>query len=226
MRWYCRKLADGLAITHSRPEFAVQLEDLQRICFPTLADDERFKSRHYVRHMELFGSGQFVALDGDRVIGATTTLRLDFDFDHVCHTFADIIQGGWLTSHQPHGEWLYGADVSVHPSYRGRGLANALYAARQEVVWKLGLKGQVTAGMMPGYSGFKQQISVDEYYGVSSMANFGIPLSPCRSMPGLSPGDCWRTIFTIRFVTITASCLSSIPPKTCEARRMPCLTFD
>lgn len=164
MRWYCRKLADGLAITHSRPEFAVQLEDLQRICFPTLADDERFKSRHYVRHMELFGSGQFVALDGDRVIGATTTLRLNFDFDHVCHTFADIIQGGWLTSHQPHGEWLYGADVSVHPSYRGRGLANALYAARQEVVWKLGLKGQVTAGMMPGYSGFKQQISVDEYY--------------------------------------------------------------
>ena len=58
-------------------------------------------SYHYVKHMELFDDGQLVALDGDRVVGATTTLRLDFDFDHVNHTFAEIIQGGWLTSHQP-----------------------------------------------------------------------------------------------------------------------------
>src|SRR5262249_58579012 len=90
--------------------------------------------------------GQFVALDGDRVVGATTTLRLHFDFDRVDHTFADLIQGGWLTSHQPDGDWLYGADVGIHPSYRRRGLATALYAARQETVWRLGLRGQVTAG--------------------------------------------------------------------------------
>lgn len=164
MRWYCRKLPDGLVITHARPEFAAQLEELQRTCFPTLAEEERFKSYHYLKHMELFDDGQFVALDGDRVVGATTTLRLDFDFDHVDHTFGEIIQGGWLTSHQPNGAWLYGADISVHPGYRGRGLATALYAVRQEVVWKLGLKGQVTAGMIPGYSAVKHEMSAEEYY--------------------------------------------------------------
>ena len=164
MRWYNRKLSDGLLITHARPEFALQLEELQRTCFPTLAEDERFKSRHYRKHMELFEDGQFVAMDGDRVIGATTTLRLDFDFNHVDHTFADIIQGGWLTSHQPSGAWLYGADISVHPEYRGRGIATALYAARQEVVWRLGLEGQVTAGMIPGYSAVKQEMTAEEYY--------------------------------------------------------------
>ncbi len=164
MRWYYRKLPDGLVITHARPEFALQLEELQRTSFPTLAEDERFKSRHYVKHMELFDDGQLVALDGDRVIGATTTLRLDFDFDHVNHTFAEIIQGGWLTSHQPGGAWLYGADISVHPEYRGRGVATALYAARQEVVWRLGLQGQVTAGMIPGYSAVKQEMTAEEYY--------------------------------------------------------------
>ncbi|HEY3838759.1 MAG TPA: aminotransferase class III-fold pyridoxal phosphate-dependent enzyme [Bryobacteraceae bacterium] len=164
MRWYFRKLTDGLLITHARPEYAVQLEELQRICFPTLADEERFKARHYVKHMQLFDAGQLVALDRGMVVGATTTLRLDFDFDHVDHTFAEIIQGGWLTSHLPYGEWLYGADVSVHPDYRGRGLATALYAARQEVVWRLGLKGQVTAGMMPGYREYRQQMTVEEYY--------------------------------------------------------------
>ena len=155
VRWYYRKLPDGLVVMHAQPEFADQLEELQRVSFPTLAEDERFKSRHYIKHMELFDSGQLVALDGGRVVGATTTLRLDFDFDHVNHTFGEIIQGGWLTSHQPAGAWLYGADISVHPDYRGRGLATALYAARQEVVWKLGLKGQVTAGMIPGYGAMK-----------------------------------------------------------------------
>src|SRR5580704_7664032 len=164
MRWYFRKLADGLVIAHARPEFAVQLEQLQRTCFPTLAEEERFKSYHYLKHMELFDDGQFVALDEDRVIGATATLRLDFDFDHVDHTFGEIIQGGWLTSHQPNGAWLYGADISVHPEYRGRGIATALYAARQEVVWRLGLKGQVTAGMIPGYSAVKATMTAEEYY--------------------------------------------------------------
>jgi 4-aminobutyrate aminotransferase/(S)-3-amino-2-methylpropionate transaminase len=164
VRWYHRKLAGGIVITHARPEFAPQMEALQVTCFPTLADEERFKSRHYVRHMEMFGDGQFVALDGDRVVGATTTLLLHFDFEHVDHTFADIIQGGWLSSHEPEGEWLYGADVGVDPEYRGRGLSTALYAARQEVVWRLGLKGQVTAGMFPGYAAVRSSMTVAEYY--------------------------------------------------------------
>src|SRR5262245_35841573 len=155
--WYYRRLHPGegapgvikdLVVLQTRPEHVTQLEELQRVCFPTLDRSERFVAAHYVKHIELFPDGQFAVidvLDGDRVVGATTTLRLHFDFDHVDHTFADIIQGGWLTSHEPDGDWLYGADVGIHPSYRRRGVATALYAARQETVWRLGLRGQVTA---------------------------------------------------------------------------------
>jgi len=164
VRWYYKRRPDGLVIMQARPEHAEQLEDLQRICFPTLADEERFKAAHYRKHMELFEAGQFVALDGDVLVGAATTLRVDFDFNHINHTFAEIIQGGWLTSHQPEGSWLYGADISVRPDYRGRGLASDMYAARQEVVWRLKLKGQVTAGMMPGFSTVKHKMSVPQYY--------------------------------------------------------------
>ena len=162
--WYYRRLPDGLVVLQTRPEHAAELEALQRVCFPTLDDAERFKAAHYLKHLELFPDGQFVVLDGDAVVGATTTLRLPFDFGHVDHTFADIIQGGWLTSHDPNGDWLYGADVGVHPAYRGRGLATALYAARQETVWRLGLRGQVTAGMIPGYAGVKPRMSAQDYY--------------------------------------------------------------
>lgn len=160
-----RELSAGLTVAHTAPPHAEQLEALQRTCFPTLADAERFKTAHYLKHVELFPDGQFVVLDHDRVVGATTTLRLNFDFDHVDHTFAGIIQGGWLTSHQPGGAWMYGADICVAPSYRGRGLATALYAARQETVRRLGLKGQVTAGMLRGYGAVKDRLSAADYYG-------------------------------------------------------------
>jgi len=161
---YRRVLPNGLVVASAGPEHAEQLEYLQTVVFPTLADEERFKARHYRKHIELFPEGQFVGLDGDRVVAATATIRLHFDFNHVNHTFGEIIQGGWLTSHEPDGDWLYGADIGVHPEYRGRGLAQALYAARQELVWALGLKGQVTAGMLSGYGAVKHQTTAERYY--------------------------------------------------------------
>ena len=164
MFWYARRLDSGLAVMHARPEHAEQLELLQLACFPTLADEERFKARHYRKHLEIFDEGQFVALDGDRVVGATATIRLPFDFAHIDHTFGDIIQGGWLTSHVPDGDWLYGADIGVDPAFRGQGVATALYAARQELVWRRGLKGQVTGGMLRGYGAVKHQMSAEDYY--------------------------------------------------------------
>jgi GNAT superfamily N-acetyltransferase len=161
---YHHVLRSGVVIASTRAEHAAPLAALQELCFPTLAPEQRFVAAHYRKHLELFPEGQFVALDGDRVVGGTSTCRLHFDFDHVGHTFEDIIQGGWLTSHQPDGDWLYGADISVHPDHRGRGLARGLYAARQDTVRRLGLKGQVTAGMMRGYGAVKDRMSAEEYY--------------------------------------------------------------
>jgi len=176
-----RRLSDGLSLWRTGPEHVAQLEELQRIVFPTLAPEQRFEARHYLRHVELFPEGQYVVVDLDpslprpsgrgietpdngRVVGMTSTIRLDFDFDHPDHTFADIIQGGWLTSHQPDGSWLYGADIGTHPDYRQRGIARALYAARHDTVHTLGLDGQVTVGMPSGYGAVKQLMTAEQYY--------------------------------------------------------------
>lgn len=161
---YRHVLKNGVVIASTRPEHAGPLAALQELCFPTLASEQRFVAAHYRKHLELFPEGQFVALDGDRVVGGTSTCRLHFDFNHVGHTFDDVIQGGWLTSHEPDGDWLYGADISVHPDHRGRGLGRGLYAARQDTVRRLGLEGQVTAGMMRGYGAVKDRMSAEEYY--------------------------------------------------------------
>jgi GNAT superfamily N-acetyltransferase len=159
-----RLLSSGIRIASTRKEHGPALEELQILCFPTLDDDQRFKSAHYARHIELFPEGQFVALDGDKVVGMTSTIRMHFDFGHVEHTFADVIQGGWLTSHEPDGDWLYGADIGTHPAYRRRGIARGLYAARHLTVRALGLEGQVTVGMLRGYGALKGEMPARDYY--------------------------------------------------------------
>lgn len=161
---YRREIPGGLVVASTAPEHAEQLQTLQDICFPTLAVEQRFRAPHYLKHIELFPEGQFVVLDGDKVVGMTSTVQLDFDFEHPGHNFDDIIQGGWLTAHNPKGAWLYGADIGTDPTYRRRGIAKALYVARHDTVRKLGLKGQVTVGMLPGYAKVRDTMTIREYY--------------------------------------------------------------
>jgi GNAT superfamily N-acetyltransferase len=154
----------GLLVQNTRPEHAQQLEQLQRLVFPTLADDELILSKHYLRHLETFPEGQFVITDNGRVVGMTSTMRSDFDLLDIQHSFKDTFAGGWMTNHNPEGEWLYGLDIGVHPDYRGKGLARMLYRARQYVARQLGLKGQITVGMMSGYGLVSHLMSGDAYY--------------------------------------------------------------
>ncbi|MHA4807546.1 GNAT family N-acetyltransferase [Flavitalea flava] len=161
---YYQILSDGLIVRNTEPEHAPQLEELQKIVFPTLAEDEWIKAIHYLRHLEVFPEGQFVITDKDQVIGMTTTMRTFFDFEHHHHTFKETIAGGWLSNHDPDGDWLYGLDMGLLPAYRGRGLARVLYRARHEIARSLGLKGQLTVGMMSGYGAVSKEMSGEQYY--------------------------------------------------------------
>lgn len=184
---YLHVLRSGIVITSTRPEHARQLERLQEIVFPTLADEERFKEAHYLKHIELFPEGQFCALDGDLVVGMTSSLRKNFDFQHPHHTFAEVIQGGWLTSHDPRGEWLYGVDVGTHPDYRRRGIARGLYAARQDTVRRLGLRGQITVGMLRGYGAVKGEMSAEDYYAALLRGEVRDPTISAQMRIGFEP---------------------------------------
>jgi GNAT superfamily N-acetyltransferase len=152
-----------ITIANTRAEHIAALAEHQRICFPTLDPDAWLKVEHFRTHLRLFPEGQHVALDGERVIGESSTFRARGDQALVPHTFHDIIDHGFFTNHDPQGEWLYGADMSVHPDYRGRGLATRLYNARKELIRRLGMRGMVAGGQMPGYQHYRATMSVEEY---------------------------------------------------------------
>jgi GNAT superfamily N-acetyltransferase len=178
---------DDIVIANTQPEHAEQLEALQVTVFPELDANERFIAAHYRRHLELFAEGQFVALAGDQVVGMTTTIRMDFDFEHADHSFDEVMAGGWLSTHQPDGDWLYGMDVGVHPDYRRRGIARDLYRARHNLTEQLGLKGQVTVGMMNGYGAVAGKMTPEEYFEQLKAGSISDPTVSAQMKVGFQP---------------------------------------
>ncbi|MBC6937091.1 MAG: GNAT family N-acetyltransferase [Chloroflexi bacterium] len=154
-------------VGNTDPKHARRLAALQRFIFPTLADHELMRAEHFLRHIQLFPQGQFAALarvqEKWMVVGSTSTFRTNWALIQQHLPFAEMISGGWFDRHDPDGEWLYGADLSVHPDFQGLGIGSRLYAARQELVRWLNLRGEVAGGMIPGYERYRSYLSVESY---------------------------------------------------------------
>jgi ribosomal protein S18 acetylase RimI-like enzyme len=157
------KAMPHIQIVHTRAEHIPALVELQILCYPTLADTSRLKVPHFESHLGIFPEGQWVAVDGTRVVGMSAGFRYTFDFEHPHHTFDEIIGYGYFTRHDPQGHHFYGADVSVHPAYRGRGISRLLYDARKEYVRRFGLRGIVTGGMIPGFAHYRDTMDAATY---------------------------------------------------------------
>ncbi len=150
-------------ITTIKPEYAIELEALQRLCLPTLDEDELLLREHFIKHCELFPEGNFVAMIDEVIVGLGSGFLTDFDFDNPGHTYMGIIAGGYYTKHDPNGDWYYGGDISVHPAYRRRGIGGKLYDARQGIVKHLNKRGIVAGGLIPTYAEYKDEMTPQEY---------------------------------------------------------------
>ncbi|MCL4858357.1 MAG: GNAT family N-acetyltransferase [Caldilineaceae bacterium] len=154
---------DEVRIVTIQPEHFAALEELQRICYPTLGTQELMCAEHFAAQYRVFAEGQFVALAGEQVVGQGSGFWIDFDFDHPQHSFKEICAGFFFTNHDSNGAWYYGADISVHPGFRRRGIGRLLYQARQALVQRANRRGIVAGGLIPGYAQHKGRMSVGDY---------------------------------------------------------------
>lgn len=153
----------NIQIVPSEPRYAKELEILQTICYPTLGYHERMREEHFLKHYELFPEADLIALEGDKVVGLGSGFFIDFNFEDSKHTFQEIIAGGYYTHHNPAGQWYYGADISVHPEHRGRGIGKVLYKARKELVQRYNRRGIIAGGLIPDYVKHKTDMDVQTY---------------------------------------------------------------
>ncbi len=168
-----RIVAERIRIVPSAPWHAPHLEALQVTCFPTLGAQELMRAEHFLHHIALFPEADLVAeaatdpagapLAVPRVVGLGSGFFVDVDLTRPGHTFRGMIDDGWFGRHDPAGSWYYGADLSVHPDYRGLGLARRLYDARKEIVRRHGKRGIVAGGALPGYARHRGSLGVEAY---------------------------------------------------------------
>ena len=117
---------------------------------------------HFASQYAVFAEGQVVVLDGERVVGQGSGFFTDFDFEHPGHTFREICDNLYFRNHDWNGAWYYGADVSVHPDYRG-GSRQAHLRGTHGNHPQIHKRGMVGGGMLPGYVHYKQAMLVQEY---------------------------------------------------------------
>ncbi len=158
-------MSETLSIVNSQLSMVEELEAVQRAAFPTLAEDEIITAAHYAAHIRRFPEGQFAVLNAaGQVVACSTDFRTSaVDFHDFEHRYMEAVANNWLSRHDPQGEWLYGADLGVFPTYRRRGIARRLYEARRQVIRRLHLRGHVAGGLLKGFSAYKAVMSVEEY---------------------------------------------------------------
>jgi len=101
--------------------------------------------------MSVFPEGQFVAVYGEEIVGYMATFVIDGEIALRAHTWKEVTGGGYASTHDPDGDWLYGMEVAVHPGYRGLRIGQRLYNARKKLCTEWHLKGIVFGGRLPSW---------------------------------------------------------------------------
>jgi GNAT superfamily N-acetyltransferase len=146
-------MENGWSAQPMRAEHISDVVALQRLCYPPPFPTVLLWAPDHLRnHLLFYPEGQFVVLEGDRVVGSASNMLTyqEIWVDYI--DWEDVTGGLDLANHKPDGNILYGADISVHPQYRGRGVARALYQARFDLVRREELAGFCTACRVPDFA--------------------------------------------------------------------------
>ena len=108
--------------------------------------------KQFASMLDRFPEGQFCIEDNGKVVAAALSLIVDYKRYGDFHTHEQITGNGYFTTHDPHGDSLYGVDVFVHPDYRGLRLGRRLYDARKELCRNLNLRRIIFGGRIPNSS--------------------------------------------------------------------------
>jgi GNAT superfamily N-acetyltransferase len=91
------------------------------------------------------------------------SLIVVLDDDSPWYSYGEITGDGTFGTHDPTGDTLYGADIAVHPDFRGRGVAGKLYEGRLAILRRFDLRRMVAGGRIPGYREYAGRMSAEEY---------------------------------------------------------------
>jgi GNAT superfamily N-acetyltransferase len=114
-------------------------------------------------HLDVFAEGQQVALLRGRLVAMAASLIVLWDDYSMDTSWRDFTDAGMFTNHDAEGHTLYGAEIMVHPSCQGQGVGKRLYAARRDLVRRLGLWRIRAGARLSGYHHYAEALSPEDY---------------------------------------------------------------
>ena len=146
-----------------------QLEDIlglvecHRATYSGYEEEYYYTPRFYEMQLAAFPEGQILAEVDDKIVGYATALIVQLDDNSHWYQYEEITGGGTFATHDPTGDTLYGADIGVHPEYRGFGIAGLLYDQRKRLMKRYNLRRMVAYGRIPGYTAVAGKMTAEEY---------------------------------------------------------------
>ncbi len=113
--------------------------------------------------VRVFPEGQVCIEDNGRPVAIALSLIIDFSLFGEQHSYRQVTGGGTFKSHDPEGDYLYGIEIFVDPTYQGMRLGRRLYDARKELAENLNLKGILLGGRIPGYHQHADRMTPQQY---------------------------------------------------------------
>jgi len=144
-----------------------RLEDIptiQSVYQKVYSDIPGYSEAQLRGQMLTFPMGQFVAVYEGHVVGYCATFRISERVAFQPHDWMEITGGGFASRHESDGDWLYGMEVFVDPQMRGARIGQRLYNERKALCTRLGLKGIVFGGRLPGLSRRWRKVGSAEAY--------------------------------------------------------------
>jgi GNAT superfamily N-acetyltransferase len=139
-------------------------ESIIALCRAVYPDSPPWRRDQLANHVSVFPEGQWVAVDGDDVVGMAASLVILWDDYGRNLSWRDFTAHGTFSNHDPtRGRTLYAAEVMVHPGHQGAGIGGMLYDARRELVERKGLLRIRAGARLRGYHLWAARMTAQEY---------------------------------------------------------------
>lgn len=167
-----------------QPEDIPTIVAVHKAAYPDYPEEGgHYNERSYHMQLEAFPEGQFLAEIDGRIVGYATSLIVQLDDSH-WYTYPEITGAGTFNTHTPSGDTLYGADIAIHPDYRGRGIARRLYKQRKNLLKRYNLRRMIAYGRIPGYNEYAGRITAKEYVELVMLGRLQDPALNAHLMAG------------------------------------------
>ncbi len=143
-----KKTKAKIEVRQAKRDDIPEILELNNRVYPDL---EPYPAEMILGQITNYPEGCMVVVVDNDIVAYSASIRLSEKKVKRKHTWNSITGGGFGTTHEKDGEYLYGYEIFVDPNMRGRRIGQRMYNARKNLARHYRLKGICFAGRIPNF---------------------------------------------------------------------------